>query len=66
VLSVATFLVTLKEPSGSRSTSEIEAEHYFTDDAWVTFWTANGLKLPEPVARFERNSIAEIVKTSSA
>jgi hypothetical protein len=62
---VATFLVTLKEPSGSRSTSEVEAEHNFTDDEWVTFWSANGLKLPEPVARSERHSIAENVKTSS-
>jgi hypothetical protein len=62
---VATYLVTITEPSGSRSTSEIEAEHYFTDDEWVTFWSADGLKLPDPVARFERAAITEIVKTSS-
>jgi hypothetical protein len=62
---VATYLVTVKEPSGSRSTSEIEAEHYFTDDEWVTFWSADGLKLPDPVARFERAMITEIVKTKS-
>jgi hypothetical protein len=61
---VATFLVTITQPSGSKSTSQIEAEHYFTDDEWVTFWSANRLKLPEPVARFERRSIAEIVKTA--
>jgi hypothetical protein len=62
---VATFLITLKGPSGSRSTSEIEAEQFFSDDEWVTFWSANGLRIPEPVARFQRHSIAEIVKTSS-
>jgi hypothetical protein len=62
---VATYLVTIKEPSGSRSTAEIEAEHYFTDDEWVTFWSTDRLKLPDPVARFERAAIAEIVKTSS-
>jgi hypothetical protein len=62
---VATYLVTLTQPSDARSTAEIEAAHYFTDDEWVTFWTPDRLRLPEPVARFERAHITEIVKTSS-
>jgi hypothetical protein len=60
---VATFLITITQPSGVRETTEVEATHYFTDDEWVTFWTPDRLKLPEPVARFARASITEIVKT---
>jgi hypothetical protein len=57
---VAIFLVTLKESSGTHSTSTIEAANYFTDDEWVTFWSANQLDLPEPVVRLERAAIVAI------
>jgi hypothetical protein len=58
--SVAVFLVTVKEPSGAHSTSEIEADHYFTDDKWVTFWSSDSLDLPEPVIRFEQSAIVRV------
>jgi hypothetical protein len=57
---VAAFLVTVKDDSGNLTTSEIEAQNYFTDGEWVTFWSSDRLDLPEPLARFEKASIVRI------
>jgi hypothetical protein len=59
---VAVYLVTVKGPSGSHETSELEAEQYFTNDDRVTFWSSGLLHLPEPVAQFERAVVSAIVK----
>jgi hypothetical protein len=59
---VAVYLVTLKGPSGSHETSELEAEQYFTNDDRVTFWSSGRLRLPEPVAQFERAVVSAIVR----
>jgi hypothetical protein len=59
---VAVYLVTLKGPSGTQQTSELEAEQYFTNDDRVTFWSSGQRRLPEPVAQFERAAVAAIVK----
>jgi hypothetical protein len=57
---VAAFLVTVKDDSGNLATSEIEAENYFTDGEWVTFWSPDRLHLPEPLVRFEKAAIVRI------
>ena len=54
------FVVTTVDQTGSYVTTEVEAEHYFTDDEWVTFWVANRLDLPAPVTRFEHAAIVQI------
>ena len=59
---MAVFLVTVKGPSGSHQTSELEAEHYFTNDDRVTFRSSGPLRIPEPVAQFERAVVAAIVE----
>jgi hypothetical protein len=59
---VTVFLVTVKGPSGSHQTSELEAEQYFTNDDRVTFWSSGPLRLPEPVAQFERDVVSAIVE----
>ncbi|MGA2305776.1 MAG: hypothetical protein ABSH29_16575 [Acidimicrobiales bacterium] len=59
---MAVYLITVKGPSGSHETSELEAEQYFTNDDRVTFWSAGRLRLPEPVAQFERAVVSAIVK----
>jgi hypothetical protein len=63
---VAVFLVTVKGSSGSHETSELEAEQYFTNDDRVTFWSSGRLRLPEPVAQFERAVVSAIVKKSDS
>jgi hypothetical protein len=59
---VAVFLVTVKGPSGSHQTSELEAEQYFTNDDRVTFWSSGRRRLPEPVAQFERAVVSAIAE----
>jgi hypothetical protein len=59
---VAVYLITVKGPSGSHETSELEAEQYFTNDDRVTFWSSGRLRLPEPVAQFERAVVSAIVE----
>jgi hypothetical protein len=56
---VAVFLVTF---AGSQSTTEVHAEHYFTQGERVTFWSKGDHLLPEPVAQFDRSAIAHIVE----
>ncbi len=59
---MSVYLVTVKGPSGSHETSELEAEQYFTNEDRVTFWSSGSLRLPEPVAQFERANVSAIVK----
>lgn len=58
---MAVYLVTVKGPSGSPETSELEAEQYFTNDDRVTFWSSGSRRLPEPVAQFQQSLISAIV-----
>lgn len=58
---MAVYLVTVKGPSGSPETSELEAEQYFTNDDRVTFWASGSMRLPEPVAQFQRALVSAIV-----
>jgi hypothetical protein len=58
---VATFIVTF-ENQGLRATREIDAADYFTSDGWVTFWTGGRSTLPEPVARYPRETVIEIAE----
>ena len=58
---VAVYLVTVKGPSGSHETAEFEAEQYYTNEDRVTFWSSGSLRLPEPVAQFERALVSAIV-----
>ena len=58
---MAVYLVTVRGPSGSHETSELEAEQYFTNDDRVTFWSSGRLRLPEPVAQFQRALVSAIV-----
>lgn len=58
---MAVYLVTVKGPSGSHETSELEAEQYFTNDDRVTFWASGSMRLPEPVAQFQRALVSAIV-----
>jgi hypothetical protein len=60
---VATFLVTV-ENSGTHATTEVEAANFFTGEQWVTFWTSARSALPEPVARFPRERVVEILEKS--
>ena len=55
------YLVTVKGPSGAHETAELEAEQYYTNEDRVTFWSSGSLRLPEPVAQFERSVVAAIV-----
>ena len=59
---MSVYLVTVKGPSGSHETSELEAEQYFTNEDRVIFWSSGSLRLPEPVALFDRADVAGIVK----
>jgi hypothetical protein len=62
---VAIFLVTV-EALGSRTTTKVEAAHFFTGEHWVTFWNQNpyqlNLRIPLPV--FRRDLVAKIIEKS--
>jgi hypothetical protein len=60
---VANFLVTV-EAVGSRTTTKVEAAHFFTGDYWVTFWSSDQLNLPDRIARFRRDLVVEIIESS--